>query len=477
MAARALGPPPLHALAATRQAPRCPPAAAAPPTHGYRRGAAVLSGRRGRHTLSSIQLMHAVRGGNLQVEPNMLHSPKPLMSTRRGCVASPTIANVDDCTEGEGALGYTMTQICDKFIEFFMYKKPQTKDWRKVLVFREEWERYRPYFYKHCQARIDMENDSSMKQKLVVLARKVKKIDNEIEKHMELFTQLRENPTDINAIVARRRKDFTGGFFQHLNFLVNAYNGLDERDAIARLGAKCLSAIHAYDCTLEQLDLDSAQSKFDDILNSSSLDDACDKIKSLAKTKELDSSLILLINRAWAAAKDSTTMKNEEQSASGDCFKGHAAKDKRKTERTVGGRGGEAEVKDIMCHIYTTTKESLKSISPPEMKLLKYLLNIEDPEERFGALATAFSPEVEHEAKDEDALYTTPNELHKWTKMMLDSYHLNKEETDFMDARKMSDPVIIQRLTLLKETIEEEYMKKYIHPEEQESEDDEDSEE
>jgi hypothetical protein len=56
--------------------------------------------------------------------------------------------------------------------------------------------------------------------------------------------------------------------------------------------------------------------------------------------------------------------------------------------------------------------------------------------------------------------------------MLLDSYHLNKEETDFMDARKMSDPVIIQRLTLLKETIAEEYMKQYIHPEEEESMDD-----
>lgn len=55
-------------------------------------------------------------------------------------------------------------------------------------------------------------------------------IDDEIEKHMELFTELRENPADINAIVARRRKDFTGEFFRHLNFLVNAYNGLDERD-------------------------------------------------------------------------------------------------------------------------------------------------------------------------------------------------------------------------------------------------------
>ncbi|CAN6277334.1 unnamed protein product [Urochloa humidicola] len=360
------------------------------------------------------------------------------------CVATPAVAKVEDQTEGEVAMGYTMTEICDKFIEFFMHKKPETKDWRKVLVFREEWRRYRKHFYKRCQVRIDTETDSSMKQKLVVLARKVKKIDDEIEKHMELFTELRDNPADINAIVARRRKDFTGEFFRHLNFLVNAYNGLDERDGVVRLGAKCLSAIHAYDCTLEQLDIESAQSKFDDILNSSSLEDACDKIKSLAKAKELDSSLILLINRAWAAAKDSTTMKDK--------------------------------VKDIMYHIYTTTKESLKIISPPEMKLLKYLLNIEDPEERFGALATAFSPGDEREAKDEDALYTTPNELHKWIKMMLDSYHLNKEETDFMDARKMSDPVIIQRLTLLKETIEEEYMKQYIHPDDPESMDEEESE-
>ncbi|AQK78489.1 Endoribonuclease E-like protein [Zea mays] len=339
---------------------------------------------------ASVHIPHSTQRGRLAAAP-----PLPR------CVASPTIANVKDQTEAEVAMGYTMTEICDKFIEFFMYMKPETKDWRKLLVFREEWQRYRGHFYKRCQVRIHIEADPSLKQKLVVLARKVKKIDDEIEKYMELFTELRENPADINAIVARRRKDFTGDFFRHLNFLVNAYNGLDERDGIVRLGAKCLSAIHAYDCTLEQLDIESAQLKFDDILNSSSLDGACDKIKSLAKAKELDSSLILLINRAWAAAKESTTMNDK--------------------------------VKDIMYHIYTTTKESLKSISPPEMKLLK-----------------------------------TPSELHKWIKMLLDSYHLNKEETDFMDARKMSDPVIIQRLTLLKEMIEEEYMKRYIHPEEEE---------
>lgn len=97
-----------------------------------------------------------------------------------------------------------------------------------------------------------------------------------------------------------------------LIFLICAYFfSCPNYAAIARLGAKCLSAIHAYDCTLQQLDIDSAQSKFDDILNSSSLDDACDKIKGIAKAKELDSSLVLLINRAWAAAKDSKTMKNK----------------------------------------------------------------------------------------------------------------------------------------------------------------------
>jgi len=59
-----------------------------------------------------------------------------------------------------------------------------------------------------------------------------------------------------------------------------------------------------------------------------------------------------------------------------------------------------------MYHLYKATKSSLRSITPKEIKLLKYLLNITDPEERFSALATAFSPGDDHEAKDPKALYT-----------------------------------------------------------------------
>ncbi|KAK9163472.1 hypothetical protein Syun_004374 [Stephania yunnanensis] len=323
-------------------------------------------------------------------------------------------AQVEAVSEVEVAKGWSMTQFCDKMIDVLMNEKTQTKEWRKLLVFREEWNKYRESFYNRCR--------SIMRWKSM----------------MNCFKEIEKSPTDVNAIVARRRKDFTGEFFRHLTLLSEIYESLEDRDAIARLGARCLSAVSAYDNTVENVDtLDAAQAKFDDILNSPSLDVACEKIRSLAKAKDLDSSLILLINSAWAAAKDSTTMKNE--------------------------------VKDIMYKIYKTTKSSLRSIAPKEIKLLKYLLNIVDPEERFSALATAFSPD-EHAPKDIEALHTTPKELHKWVKIMLDAYHLNKEDSDIREAKQMADPVVIQRLFILKETIEEEYLSRRTQTEEEKEE-------
>lgn len=50
---------------------------------------------------------------------------------------------------------------------------------------------------------------------------------------------------------------------------------------------------------------------------------------------------------------------------------------------------------------------------------------------------------------------------------MLDAYHLNKEETDIREARQMTEPVVIQRLFILKETIEEEYLERGIKTEQE----------
>lgn len=43
---------------------------------------------------------------------------------------------------------------------------------------------------------------------------------------------------------------------------------------------------------------------------------------------------------------------------------------------------------------------------PKEIRILKYLLKIEDPEERLSALDDAFTPGEELEGKDFDCLYT-----------------------------------------------------------------------
>ncbi|CAA0839668.1 Uncharacterized protein - chloroplastic [Striga hermonthica] len=372
----------------------------------------------------------------LTVKPSAFSSPSPSPFARfrlEGIVAS-TASAAQPEVEFEVAEGCTITEFCDKIIDVFLNEKPKSKDWKRYLIFRDEWAKYRERFYSRCRVRADAECDSQLKQKLINLSVKVKKIDDEMGKHAELFQEIQDNPLDINAIVARRRADFTGDFFRHLTLLSEIHDSLEDRDAIARLGARCLSAVSAFDNTLEIVDtLDTAQEKFDDILNSPSIDAACEKIKSLAKGKALDSSLILLINGAWASAKESTTMKNE--------------------------------VKDIMYRLYKATQSSLRSIAPKEIKLLKYLLNITDPEERFSALATAFSPGDEHDIKQPNAIYTTPKELHKWIKIMLDAYHLSTEETEIREAKKMNQPVVIQRLFILKETIEAEYLEKNTNTE------------
>ena len=81
---------------------------------------------------------------------------------------------------------------------------------------------------------------------------------------------------------------------------------------IVAIASKCLAAVEAHDRAMEDDEsLSVAQLKFDDILNSPSLEAAANKIDNLAKNRQLDSTLMLLITKAWAAAKESTMMKDE----------------------------------------------------------------------------------------------------------------------------------------------------------------------
>jgi len=57
-------------------------------------------------------------------------------------------------------------------------------------------------------------------------------------------------------------------------------------------------------------------------------------------------------------------------------------------------------------HLYVTARGNLQRLMPKEVRILKYLLSIEDPQEQISALQDAFTPGDELEGTDVDYLYT-----------------------------------------------------------------------
>lgn len=81
---------------------------------------------------------------------------------------------------------------------------------------------------------------------------------------------------------------------------------------LASIGNTCLAAVQAYDSATESIEaLNAAELKFQDIINSPSVDAACRKIDHLAEKSQLDSTLVMMITKAWSAAKESSMTKDE----------------------------------------------------------------------------------------------------------------------------------------------------------------------
>jgi len=169
-----------------------------------------------------------------------------------------------------------------------------------------------------------------------------------------------------------------------------------------------------------------AELKFKDILSSPSVDVACQKIDYLAQKNQLDSALMLTIAKAWSTAKESTRVKDE--------------------------------IKDMMYHLYVTARDNIQRQIPKEVRILKYLLAIKDPEELLCALNDAFTPEVEIEGEDLDPLYTTPEELHTLMKTLIDAYHFSREGTLTRPAKALLSAKSIQRLEELQKLVQEKFM-------------------
>ncbi|KAF6172728.1 hypothetical protein GIB67_000786 [Kingdonia uniflora] len=274
----------------------------------------------------------------------------------------------------------------------------------------------------------DGEENPDMKHKLLRLARKLKEVDDNVQRHSELLQVIRGATSEISGVVARRRKDFTKEFFPHLHTVAESYyDNPTEQNAVTKLGNTCLAVVEAYDAASESNEaLITAELKFQDIINSLTLDAACRKIDNLADKNQLDSVLVLMISKAWSAAKDSNMVKDE--------------------------------AKDIMYHLYKNAIGNLQRLMPKEIRIIKYLLTVEDPQQPLSALNDAFTPGNELEGKDVDLLYTTPEKLHTWIKTVLDAYNFSKEGTLMKEVRDLMNPRIIGKLKELNKIVERNFM-------------------
>ncbi|KAL5703867.1 hypothetical protein ACHQM5_022364 [Ranunculus cassubicifolius] len=361
---------------------------------------------------------------------NFVKEPLRASAVALRAVVGDTTAIPNDCSEENDSEldDHKMIRVCDKLIGVFMVDKPTPIDWRRLLAFSREWDSIRPHFFRRCQERAEAEDNLDMKNKLFRLGRKLKEVDEDVQRHNELLEVIKGATSDISSIIARRRKDFTKEFFMHLHTVAESYyDSPEEQNALAKLGNTCLAAVQAYDTASESIEaLNAAELKFQDIVNSPNLDVACKKIDNLAAKNQLDSALVLMITKAWSAAKESNMMKDE--------------------------------VKDILYHLYTTARGNLQRLMPKEIRILKYLLTIEDPEEQRCGLKDAFTPGAELEGQDVDALYTTPEKLHTWIKTVVEAYHFSREGTLIREARELMSPIMIQRLEVLKKVIEDNFM-------------------
>ncbi|CAI0399210.1 unnamed protein product [Linum tenue] len=319
-------------------------------------------------------------------------------------------------------------RVCDKLIEVFMVDKTTPTDWRRLLAFSREWDGLRPHFYRRCQERADNETDPGMKHSLLRLSRKLKEVDEDVQRHNELLEAIRKAPAELGEIVSRRRKDFTQEFFVHLYTVAQSYkDDKAEQNALAKLGNDCVAVVQAYDNATEDTKaVNAAELKLQDIINSPSLDAACRKIDDLAQKNQLDSALVLMLTKAWSDAKETNMTKDE--------------------------------VKDILYHLYKTAVGNLQRLMPKEIRIVKHLLTIEDPEERLSNLNDAFTPGEELEGGNVDCLYTTPEKLHTWMKAVVDAYHHSREGTLIREARDLMNPKIIKKLEELIKLVEDHFM-------------------
>uniref|UniRef100_A0A7I4F0W2 Uncharacterized protein n=1 Tax=Physcomitrium patens TaxID=3218 RepID=A0A7I4F0W2_PHYPA len=359
------------------------------------------------------------------VDENSYKSEADFTHTRSSNEGMDGLASREAQEEAESS---RINRICDKLIDVFLVEKNNPEEWHIYLAVSKEWPNIRPHFFSRCKVQAAQTEDPQRRTNLLKLTRRLKDLDEDMQQHNKLLALIEESPTKLDAIVARQRKDFTDHFFEHLRILIHSsFDDQNRREELSAIAKKCVATVQEYDKNSKDfMSLSAAQMKFDDIVKSPSIEIATKKIENLAKKGELDSSLMLLLSKAYAASKESTLMKEE--------------------------------AKDVMLQLYNAARGNMSRLVPKEVRILRYLLSINDLAERSAEMRNAFIPGLEMEGKDVDQLYTTPEALLMTIQNLLDAVDTNRKGALLKEARKLIQPSVLGRLRAIKQELESQYM-------------------
>jgi hypothetical protein len=400
------------------------------------------------------------------------HHRRPRTAAATDDASSVSSAGDDASTDPDSS----SPAMFDNLIKIFLNR--EEKDWVGLLASSERWPTLREGFFARLKSRAADEEDPEEMLRLSRLLRLMQGTSERVAAYADLLAEVQDTDEDLwEGMVTNRRAEFTTEFFQFLRFKLEAMvraqasastarakvakaaekdaDAIDgevtdddkarlkgeraveketedaadaERDALARTAARLISICEAFDeATKDQETLEEAAENFKELLEVETLEEMNQKIEEMSQQGKMDPALVLTAAKAYMSVKESPYV--------------------------------EEEVKDVMAHLYFKMKETMGRQQPKEVRILKFLLAMEDPREIRNGLEEAFTPGPELTTEDEDYLFCEAPALLKTIDAVLNAYEQQQGKASITgQAAELMQPEVIEKMKTIKGQIEANFL-------------------
>lgn len=411
-----------------------------------------------------------------------------MRSVRRGrewlCRASVTgvrSESTENHDEGEKKLG---NEQLDSLVSALLPRGK--KERRRLLVFSRQWKRIRAQVYERITERAQTSGNAAVGEDSVALlrlVRELRELDKEMVEHEALYEKLvaahavtssassssagkdggsasaasleaqstlLSSGSALESLVLLRRGEMREEFFMYCGDRIAAAHvdakkqqssdGDGDGDDAAMSAAdveniveavtRAVSLCKAHDAAAAEAD--AAKAKVDDVLAAPTLQEAEARIDLLAARRELDPATLMTFAKAYAGAKE-TDMTSEE-------------------------------CKDTLWHLYIRARDHMQTQQPAPLRVLQYLLMLEDPVEVQQGLDDAFSSGPVYEtSEDLDYVCITPRQLLDTIDQVMYAFDQNNAQllpTDLVTGSmsRLLNVGLIDKMKELKQMVELKYM-------------------